>query len=54
MTLQERHKEVASEYTKGWPMIRIRTKWGLTDRQIYRIVKRLGIPLRGWRERKAA
>ena len=48
MTRSERDAEIAQRYQTGWKMARLTAKWGLTYRQIYRILHRLQVPLRGW------
>lgn len=50
MTRLERNAKIAAEYNGGRTMSSIIAKWGLTSRQIYRILQEFGISPRGWQE----
>ena len=54
MTRRQRNEAIVAAYLGGKRLALVGDKWGLSPRQIYRILKAAKIDLRGWQNRKRA
>jgi Mor family transcriptional regulator len=54
MTRSERNKAIIAGYKAGKPMKSLAAKWGLTYRQIYRILAYAYCDRRGWQDKRRA
>lgn len=54
MTRQQRNEAIVTAYKSGKPLHSLSAKWGLTYRQLYRILNAAGVDFRGWQDKKRA